>query len=331
LFIIDDLDRCTPEGIVKTFEAVRLILDIPQVVVIIAVDQRIALAALAKHYEALATHHQLNDAKAIARDYLAKMLHLPIVLAEPDDNTVQQYMSHVWQESDEQHSKWREFFDNNFEDLLLEEVENEDTDTTQNKPEINTDEGINNTDDVKALTEQEVFDIMKSLPCEAKDVITKVTEVGLSKQQKAAFVFWLNKLNLNNPRQLKRLHNSYNLLRLVTNVEDFSATGSAQDFGLLVTLLTLEFINNLDNISERTKLLNQLKNAEEISEQRYEKYELNNVFTNIIPRFRERFEFNNRDLNQKEFIDFVSLYVLPAIEVNKQEKIVCKIACCQMK
>ena len=41
LFVIDDLDRCGPEGIVKTLEAIRLVLEIQRVIVIIAVDERI--------------------------------------------------------------------------------------------------------------------------------------------------------------------------------------------------------------------------------------------------------------------------------------------------
>jgi hypothetical protein len=70
LFVVDDLDRCSPEGIFKTFEAIRLVLDLPQVIVVVAVDQRIALAALALHYEKLTKHHQLNDAKAISIEAL---------------------------------------------------------------------------------------------------------------------------------------------------------------------------------------------------------------------------------------------------------------------
>ena len=98
LFVVDDLDRCNPEGIVKTFEAIRLVLDIPQVTVVVAIDQRIALAALAQHYESWVKHHQYNNAAAIARDYLGKMIHLPIVLNPPTQDDVIGYMSYLWEE-----------------------------------------------------------------------------------------------------------------------------------------------------------------------------------------------------------------------------------------
>jgi len=101
LFIVDDLDRCGPEGIVKTFEAVRLIMDIPQVTVLIAIDQRIAMAAFAHHYRELKDYHDLRDARAIARDYLAKIIHLPIMLDDPDLEAANSYMGKVWDEKDE--------------------------------------------------------------------------------------------------------------------------------------------------------------------------------------------------------------------------------------
>ena len=108
LFVVDDLDRCSPQGIVKTFEAIRLVLDIPQVTVVVAIDQRIALAALALHYKPMVEHHQLKNAKAIARDYLGKMIQLPIVLNEPDIEEMKGYMSYLWQENIEpgQQPEW---------------------------------------------------------------------------------------------------------------------------------------------------------------------------------------------------------------------------------
>ncbi|QNT06747.1 hypothetical protein IBG28_03610 [Marinomonas arctica] len=105
LYVVDDLDRCGHKGIVKVLEAVRMVLDLDNVIVVIAVDQRIALAALALNYKELATQHHIEDPRLIARDYLAKIIHLPIVLTEPDEASVASYLANLWDETSSPESK----------------------------------------------------------------------------------------------------------------------------------------------------------------------------------------------------------------------------------
>ncbi len=75
---VDDLDRCSPECIVSTLEAVRLVMDLEHVIVLIAVDPRIALKAVGHHYRELADKHRTSE--EIAREYLAKIIQLPVQL-----------------------------------------------------------------------------------------------------------------------------------------------------------------------------------------------------------------------------------------------------------
>ena len=82
LVVVDDLDRCNPECITETLDAVRLVMNIPNVAVIIAIDDRVAFQAVAKHYRRLANHQR--PAAEIARDYLGKIIQLPINLPEPE-------------------------------------------------------------------------------------------------------------------------------------------------------------------------------------------------------------------------------------------------------
>jgi hypothetical protein len=49
---IDDLDRCLPDTIVDTFEAIRLFLHVPKTAYVIAADQRIVQAAIEARYPA---------------------------------------------------------------------------------------------------------------------------------------------------------------------------------------------------------------------------------------------------------------------------------------
>ncbi|MDX9973146.1 MAG: P-loop NTPase fold protein, partial [FCB group bacterium] len=80
---VDDLDRCSGECIVATLDAARLVMDIPNTIVVIAIDDRIAFNAVAEHY------HRVSDATrdgyAIARDYLGKIIQLCVKLEQSAD------------------------------------------------------------------------------------------------------------------------------------------------------------------------------------------------------------------------------------------------------
>lgn len=230
LFLVDDLDRCGQDGIVKVFEAVRLVLDIPRVTVIIAVDQRIALAALALHYQDLAQHHQLSNPQAIARDYLAKVIHTPITLTPADSQSISGYLDAIWQET--------------------------------------SGEGIAEAGGVVASASTSA-----SAPSEQAE---RGKRPGLSDHQKRIFKKWVGHFGFTNPRQLKRLHNSYNLLRHYYG-EDGQLSGGASttldaftsDLGspMLITLFALEYINSLEDSQLRGRLLQLVKRPRERSYQ----------------------------------------------------------------
>ncbi|WP_353301222.1 KAP family P-loop NTPase fold protein [Sessilibacter corallicola] len=250
IFVVDDLDRCSPDGIVKTLEAVRLILDIENVTVILAIDQRIALAALAYHYQEIQDFHTSGDARTIARDYLGKIIHLPINIPEPDIETVKGYMGYVWRNDDE-HSDdidWRKMVLPEDKARIEEEILQQET----NREDVLHDSGSANTNDSsnssEKLTVEELEKLILEEPLpEAMKSKAKTESIlkGLSPKQKAAFVYWTDQFQLTNPRQLKRLHNSYNLLQLVSEkIDKIVSDKHHLAFGYLVTLIALEFINN---------------------------------------------------------------------------------------
>ncbi|EGV51407.1 KAP P-loop domain protein [endosymbiont of Riftia pachyptila (vent Ph05)] len=61
-------------------------------ILIVAVDERMALAALAQHYYELAEKGSQRTAQAIARDYLGKIFHLPVCLSDPAKEDVENYI-----------------------------------------------------------------------------------------------------------------------------------------------------------------------------------------------------------------------------------------------
>jgi len=87
---VDDLDRCKPDSIVTVFEAIRLVMDIPNVIVMIAIDPRIALQAVARHFARVGGDQRAPE--DIARDYLGKIIQIPLRLARPGPAEVQNYI-----------------------------------------------------------------------------------------------------------------------------------------------------------------------------------------------------------------------------------------------
>lgn len=76
IVFIDDLDRCLPETIVDTFEAIRLFLNTPKTAYVLALNQLVVESAIDARYPEL----KKEDGAGIGRDYLEKMLQLKVAI-----------------------------------------------------------------------------------------------------------------------------------------------------------------------------------------------------------------------------------------------------------
>lgn len=303
LFIVDDLDRCRPESIVKVLEAVRLVLDLDNVIVIVAIDQHIALAALSNHFKEFSSHHKLKNSHAIAREYLSKVINLPIVLTEPNSFDVKGYMENIWadlpkvsenEQSDEftvaamvgvnavgdinsafgvpqQQYSFKENeiepVDSQSEPNLVkvdESTKKEGTAGVQRKP---------NPINAMSLEKQQLFPMRKTIS-NAMDSLKKqqkfsprmpnlIETLSIEKQQ--SFIYWVNYFKLTNPRQLKRLNNSYDLMRSYFGGFDqksvmfsFSDKKVQQIYPMLLTLILMEYLNSLEDLAMRGSLWEKL-------------------------------------------------------------------------
>jgi energy-coupling factor transporter ATP-binding protein EcfA2 len=239
VFVVDDLDRCSPEGVVKTLEAVRLVMDLPNVVVIIAIDPRVALAALALHYEKLSEHHTA-DPVSIARDYLGKVMHVPIVLEEPPQQDIHAYLEqHLW--ADESASEVSEplvekdnaaALDASLEPIVPDVTEPSDTAVFEEIP------------DTEKAEETAIPQLPVTDP--TPPAISSVTR--LSPLQKQAFKHWVDVFRFSNPRQIKRLNNAYALIRLRYPEDQPVTVGDNTGFApsmfpRLAVMLWLEYVH----------------------------------------------------------------------------------------
>lgn len=83
--IVDDLDRCSPDRIIDTLEAIKLFLSVKKTNFIVAVDQRIIEYAVNVKYP------QINGFE-VSTDYIEKIIQLPIKIPELSPKDVENYL-----------------------------------------------------------------------------------------------------------------------------------------------------------------------------------------------------------------------------------------------
>ncbi|MFC5732338.1 KAP family P-loop NTPase fold protein [Cytobacillus gottheilii] len=87
IIIIDDLDRCSPERIIETLEAIRLFLAVKKTTFIIAIDEDVVSYAVQSKYP------KIDDATLnISKDYIEKIIQMPIRIPELSENDVKNYL-----------------------------------------------------------------------------------------------------------------------------------------------------------------------------------------------------------------------------------------------
>lgn len=98
---IDDLDRCLPETVVDTFEAIRLFLNTPKTAYVLALNQNVVESAIDSRYPDITK----ADGAGLGRDYLEKMLQLKVVIPPLSAPEAETYVNLLFAElrlSDEQ-------------------------------------------------------------------------------------------------------------------------------------------------------------------------------------------------------------------------------------
>lgn len=88
IIIIDDLDRCSPERILETLEAVKLFLSVKKTTFIIAMDEDVIRYSVKKKYPQLSQGDEID----VSKDYIEKIVQLPVKLPELSDIDIKNYM-----------------------------------------------------------------------------------------------------------------------------------------------------------------------------------------------------------------------------------------------
>ncbi len=88
VIIIDDLDRCSPETIIPTLEAIKLFLFVKGTAFIIGADEDLVKYAVRRRFPELP-----GDRREVGRDYLEKLIQFPIRIPSLGPAEVETYIS----------------------------------------------------------------------------------------------------------------------------------------------------------------------------------------------------------------------------------------------
>lgn len=87
IVMIDDLDRCTPERVIETLEAVKLFLSVPKTTFIIAVDNQVMKYSIENKYPKIT-----EDSEDFSDSYIEKIIQLPISIPELSETDIKNYL-----------------------------------------------------------------------------------------------------------------------------------------------------------------------------------------------------------------------------------------------
>ena len=87
IVLIDDLDRCSPERIIDTLEAIKLFLSVDRTTFIIAADETVIQYAIKKNYPPID-----GSNVELSTEYIEKIIQLPIYIPELSSKDIENYL-----------------------------------------------------------------------------------------------------------------------------------------------------------------------------------------------------------------------------------------------
>lgn len=99
--LIDDLDRCLPERLIETLEAIKLFVAVPRTAFVIGADPRIVRHAISDRYVKRQLHHTAaeervgirDEEEKLIKDYLEKLIQVPYHLPRLSPSEIETYLN----------------------------------------------------------------------------------------------------------------------------------------------------------------------------------------------------------------------------------------------
>jgi predicted KAP-like P-loop ATPase len=88
IVLIDDLDRCNPDTVISTLEAIKLFLFAEKTIFIVSADERLINYAVKKRFPELPSHDY-----DVSKDYLEKLIQFPIRIPSLNESEFETYIN----------------------------------------------------------------------------------------------------------------------------------------------------------------------------------------------------------------------------------------------
>ncbi|GAA0742132.1 KAP family P-loop domain protein [Clostridium oceanicum] len=233
--MIDDLDRCNPDRIIETLEAIKLFLSVPKTTFIIAIDDAVVKYSVKRKYPKID-----EEDFGISENYIEKIIQLPIYIPELSQSDITNYLLllifELYFTKDTVKKLMGKLMDNN---LFLE----------GEKISINTiNEYIDDLSNNKYLIQDSYDDFEKIFT-----IVSKTSDV-------------VSCMLKGNPRQAKRFLNTFLIRKKLGDIY-YKCKENNIDYSILAKLVALEYIDK-DLFRELYRWSIKNKNSDEITELR---------------------------------------------------------------
>ena len=94
VIFIDDLDRCLPERVIDTLEAIKLFLSVPNTAFVIGADERIIKHSISMHLKLHTFNNDseyLQNTQQIVTDYIEKLIQIPYRIPKLSSSEIESY------------------------------------------------------------------------------------------------------------------------------------------------------------------------------------------------------------------------------------------------
>lgn len=252
ILYVDDLDRCSHTIIVKMLDAVRLVMDAPGIIVVLAIDPGVLMEAVTKD----------SAYGKRGREYLGKIIQLPIHLGNPQASDLGRFVETLMpvtiKSKDSKKSAdgeqelgapAREGESNDGQDSALE------ADVKKTEGEAVSVGGAPVSDEPDTQTDTKPIEMQKegdsaealSFPNRAEEISEEDLdrEMRHDQDEQDLFAELTVQMSIDNPRRLIRLFNTYRLMKLL-----WFQYLEAQDRDHYDSLLVMQVLFVADKLSE---------------------------------------------------------------------------------
>lgn len=215
IVMIDDLDRCTPERVIETLEAIKLFLSVPKTTFIIAVDDQVMKYSIENKYPKIT-----EDSEDFSENYVEKIIQLPISIPELSEVDIKNYLLLLICELFLSKSDTEEM---NQLQIFLNKVQDESIFVNGQKIDLEFVKSAFNDYNENLFSGQAMnkFEEMFGIISKTSDVISSTLK--------------------GNPRQAKRFLNSFLIRKNLSEI--YYKTDRNFDYAILAKLMALEYID----------------------------------------------------------------------------------------